>query len=438
MFEAAQEQMLFHFEDEDKPLGAVIKVVGVGGAGCNAVDRMIEDGLSGVEFIAVNTDAQALINSRADNRIQIGVDLTRGLGAGGNPNRGLLSAEENEESLRTAMDGADMVFVTCGEGGGTGTGAAPVVAKISRELGVLTVGVVTTPFRMEGGRRGAQAAKGIAYLRQHVDTLIVIPNERLLALVPEDVTFLQALKMADSVLHQATKGIADLITIHGVINVDFADVRSVMHERGDALMGTGAQSGENRARRAAEEAISSPLLEDVSITGARGVLVNVTGSETMTLAETAEALRVVHDAAGDDANIILGAVVQPTMEDAIRVTVIATGFNDSADVGRDEEQDLIAERLAAASIPVPQVCEIPTYTAPRPAACAVNGASREPRSHDLAIVPGAAAAETRQSESVDTPAFIRAGAAAPGRGLARKDASSDDLEVPTFIRRQMD
>ncbi len=452
MFDEAREQMLFHFDEEEKPLGAVIKVVGVGGAGCNAVNRMIEGGLSGVEFIAVNTDAQALMNSRADNKIQIGVELTRGLGAGGNPNKGLLSAEENEDSLRGALDGADMVFVTCGEGGGTGTGAAPIVAGISRDLGALTVGVVTTPFRMEGKRRATQAAKGIAFLRQHVDTLIVIPNERLLALVQESVTFVDALKIADGVLYQATKGIADLITIHGVINVDFADVRSVMHERGDALMGTGVQSGENRAKRAAEEAISSPLLEDVSISGARGVLVNVTGSETMTLIDTSEALKVIHDAVGDDANIILGAVVKPDMEDEIHVTVIATGFNGVEEVDRkEEEEDLIAKRLEAASVPIPQEIE-PERAAERSRTRMLRpvGDERpqqerqvdlEPRrrlpSLDLSIVPGPRA-ETRGEGSIDTPAFIRAGGGSPGGASGAKGSDSEDLEVPTFVRRQMD
>ncbi|MAE70637.1 MAG: cell division protein FtsZ [Gemmatimonadetes bacterium] len=444
--------MLFHFDEAEKPLGAVIKVVGVGGAGCNAVNRMIEGGLSGVEFIAVNTDAQALMNSRADNKIQIGVELTRGLGAGGNPNKGLLSAEENEDAIRVALDGADMIFVTCGEGGGTGTGAAPIVAGISRDLGALTVGVVTTPFRMEGKRRATQAAKGIAFLRQYVDTLIVIPNERLLALVQESVTFVDALRIADGVLYQATKGIADLITIHGVINVDFADVRSVMHERGDALMGTGVQSGENRAKRAAEEAISSPLLEDVSISGARGVLVNVTGSETMTLIDTSEALKVIHDAAGDEANIILGAVVKPEMEDEIHVTVIATGFNGIEEIDRqDEEEDLIAKRLEAASVPLPSELE--------PARASANDRSqllqpvgdkqirtgrdldREPRrrlpSLDLSIVPDPKVEMGREG-SLDTPAFIRAGGGNATGTSGVRESDSENLEVPTFVRRQMD
>lgn len=453
MFDEVREEMLFQFDEDQGPVGAVIKVVGVGGGGCNAIDRMIEDGLGGVEFIAVNTDAQALINSRADNRIQIGVNLTRGLGAGGNPNKGLLSAEENEEAIRAALEGADMVFVTCGKGGGTGTGAAPIVAKISRELGALTVGVVTTPFRMEGKKRADQSAKGIAFLRQQVDTLIVIPNERLLALVGKDVPLMQALRTADDVLYQATKGIADLITIHGVINVDFADVKSVMQERGDALMGAGCQSGEDRARLAAHEAISSPLLEDVSITGARGVLVNVTGGEGITLAETTEALGVVHDAAGDEANIILGAVIDPSLGDQVRVTVIATGFNGGDVVEREPEEDLIAQRLQEASVPVPGANSDRAPAMPR-----VDGGEYRPsvnqreleedelvrddrlrsdqlRSLDLTVVAGG----RRPEQSREVPTHVRERLNRQGRrNGGRRESGGEDLEVPTFVRRQMD
>ena len=363
-----REYMTFEFAEPGLCPGASMKVVGVGGAGCNAVNRMVEDGLSGVEFIAVNTDAQALMNSKADNRIQIGIELTRGLGAGGDPGRGCASAQESEAALRAALEGSDMVFVTCGEGGGTGTGAAPVAASIARELGALTVGVVTKPFRVEGGRRLKQAVKGIEELRKQVDTLIVIPNQRLLALVGQDMPFREALRMADAVLYKATKGIADLITIPGEINVDFADVRAVMLERGDALMGTGSGTGDERSTRAAQEAISSPLLEDVSIAGAQGVLVNITGGPDMTLTEVEEALRVVHDATGEDANIIFGTVVDELLENELRVTVIATGFDhDVEGVPSDPTFPTFGKRSYASTLPVdPRPVLVPA-PAPAPA-----------------------------------------------------------------------
>src|SRR6187402_2244551 len=288
---------------------AVIKVVGIGGGGVNAVNRMIEVGLKGVEFIAINTDAQALLMSDADVKLDIGRELTRGLGAGANPDVGAKAAEDHSDEIEEVIKGADMVFVTAGMGGGTGTGAAPVVARIARSLGALTVAVVTRPFEFEGRRRLQIAEEGLRELREKVDTLIVIPNQRLLAIVEKHTPLKEAFRVADQVLHYATKGISDLITVPGLVNLDFADVKTVMAERGNALMGAGHSSGPNRAYEAAQCAVSSPLLDDVSISGAEALLVNVTGGESMTLHEINEAVTVVVDAAGRDANVIFGAVI---------------------------------------------------------------------------------------------------------------------------------
>ncbi|MDR0347518.1 MAG: cell division protein FtsZ [Coriobacteriales bacterium] len=307
---------------------AVIKVVGVGGGGTNAVNRMIEAGIKGVEFIAVNTDRQALLMSDADIIVHIGEDLTRGLGAGGNPEIGAQSAEENRAEIRAALAGADMVFITAGEGGGTGTGAAPVVAEIARdEIGALTVGVVTKPFGFEGRKRRMQAEDGISLLASKVDTLIVIPNDRLLQIVEKKTSLLDAFRIADDILRQGTQGITDLITIPGLINLDFADVRTVMKNAGTAMMGIGTASGENRAVEAATAAISSKLLE-ASITGATRILVSVAGASDMGLIEVSEAADTVTEAADSEATIIFGSVIDDTLNDQVRVTVIATGFND--------------------------------------------------------------------------------------------------------------
>lgn len=317
--------MPFEFAEE-KGLQANIKVIGVGGAGGNAVNRMIDDGLSGVEFIAINTDGQVLEQSKAAVKIQIGKMLTKGLGAGANPEVGRRAIEENADEVEVALAGADMVFVTAGMGGGTGTGAAPVVAKIARAQGALTVAIVTKPFDFEGKKRTGRAEEGLSELRRHVDTMIVIPNQKLLAIADRNTLLTDAFGMADNVLYQATKGISDLITVAGLINCDFADVRTVMMEMGAALMGTGEAQGEDRAARAAQQAIGSPLLENVAIAGAKGVLINVTGGPDMTLFDVNDATSRVYDAAGSDANIIVGAVIDPAMEGTIRVTVIATGF----------------------------------------------------------------------------------------------------------------
>src|SRR5215210_5915216 len=306
---------------------AVIKVVGVGGGGTNAVNRMVDAGLKGVEFIAVNTDAQALQMTDADIKLQIGSELTRGLGAGANPEVGYAAANESRDDLKEALKGADMVFVTAGEGGGTGTGAAPVIAEIAKhEIGALTVGTVTRPFQFEGANRQRQADEGVRRLGEMVDTLIVIPNERLLSIVERRTTILEAFRAADDVLRQGVQGITDLITIPGLINLDFADVRTIMHDAGSALMCIGSASGENRAAEAAMTAISSPLLE-TSVEGATGVLLNITGGSDLGLFEVNEAAEIVQSASAGDSNIIFGAVVDDSLGDEVRVTVIATGFD---------------------------------------------------------------------------------------------------------------
>jgi cell division protein FtsZ len=306
---------------------AVIKVVGVGGGGTNAVNRMVDAGLRGVEFVAANTDAQALAMCDADIKLQIGNDLTKGLGAGANPDIGQGAAAESRDDIKEALKGADMVFVTAGEGGGTGTGAAPVIADIAKnEIGALTVGVVTRPFSFEGAQRGRAAGDGIDKLRDHVDTLIVIPNDKLLATVDRHTTILDAFKAADDVLRQGIQGITDLITIPGMINLDFADVRTIMQDAGTALMGIGTAGGENRAVDAAREAISSPLLEE-SVEGATGILLNITGGHDLGLFEVNEAAEIVNSAADANSNIIFGAVIDDAMGEDVRVTVIATGFD---------------------------------------------------------------------------------------------------------------
>ena len=304
---------------------AVIKVVGVGGGGTNAVNRMVDSGLRGVEFIAVNTDAQALLMTDADVKIAVGQKVTRGLGAGANPDVGRDAAIESRDQLKEALKGADMVFVTAGEGGGTGTGAAPVIAELARELGALTVGVVTRPFSFEGRRRADQAERGIEALRDRVDTLIVIENNRLLQVVEKNTSIVESFRMADDILRQGVQGITDLITVPGLVNLDFADVRTIMSDAGSALMGIGAASGTNRAAEAARAAVSSPLLE-ASIEGATGILLNITGGSDIGLFEVNEAAEVVTSAADQNANVIFGAVIDDSVGDEVRVTVIATGF----------------------------------------------------------------------------------------------------------------
>ena len=312
---------------------AVIKVFGVGGAGANAVNNMHIGGLEGVQFFAANTDAQALASSPVENKIQLGNEITKGLGAGADPDIGFAAARESAEEIRKSIEGADMLFITAGMGGGTGTLASSVVAEIAKDVGCLTVGVVTKPFLFEGKRRMRNAERGIEQLKRHVDTLITIPNQRLLSVAGRNTSLLDTFRRADDILYQAVKGISDLIIFEGLVNVDFADVRAVMAEMGMAMMGTGEGIGENRAIDAAEKAISSPLLEDISIHGARGVLINVTASPDVTLQEVNEAADLIHSEAHEDANIIWGMVIDPELEDRVRVTVIATGFG-----SREEEK----------------------------------------------------------------------------------------------------
>ena len=331
--------------------GARIKIVGVGGGGGNAVNSMIERGLEGCEFIAVNTDMQSLTNNLSPVKVHVGKQLTRGLGAGANPEKGASAVEEDRDEICQVLMGADMVFVTAGMGGGTGTGGAPVVAEIARSQGALVVGIVTRPFDWEGQRRKAQSELGIAELKKHVDTLIVVPNQKLLSIIDKRTGFKEAFHKVDDVLYNATRGIAQIITGHGIVNVDFADVRTVMQDMGDALMGTGTAGGEYRATEAAQNAISSPLLEGISIAGSQGVLINITASSELTMMEVDESVKIVHEAVGPDANIIFGVVLDDDLGDNMMVTVIATGFN-KAKEHRPPTQQQIALHAAAPQLPV--------------------------------------------------------------------------------------
>jgi cell division protein FtsZ len=382
--------------------GAKIRVVGLGGGGGNAISSMIKRGLHGVDFFVINCDLQALERNEAPNKIQIGKNLTRGLGAGADPSIGHRAVEEDRDEIARALTGSDMVFVTAGMGGGTGTGGGPLVANIAKSVGALVVGIVTRPFNCEGKKRMAQADAGIEELRKQVDTCIVIPNQKLLSIVERATPLQEAFDIANQVLYGATRGISELIIVPGLINVDFADVRTVMREMGDAVMGSGVGSGENRAVEAAHAAISSPLLEDVSISGAQGVLVNVTGGPTMSLVEIDEATEIIREAAGEEANVILGAVVDENATDEIMVTVIATGFS----------------RRSGASIPIR-------------AGKAVRVIDR---------IPSGAA----ELQKLDEPAFVRRGVDItinPYRGeeeIDRQKIDKADPEKPAFLRKIMD
>ena len=318
--------MLFEFDPlaEQK---AKLKVVGVGGAGGNAINRMISTNMEGVDFIVINTDAQDLENNAAEQKIQIGSTLTKGLGAGAQSTIGLEAMETDREAVQTLLEGADMVFITAGMGGGTGTGAAPVIAQIAREMDILTVGIVTLPFNFEGPKRMNRGLAGISEMRKTCDTLLIIPNQKLMSIVDKNTTLTAAFHLADSILNQAAKGISDLINVHGMINLDFADVETIMKNMGEAIMGTGVATGEERAVLSAQQAIASPLLDNASISGAQGILVNITGGKDLTLHEVDEATSIIFEEAGNDANIIFGAVIDPKLEEEIQVTVIATGFN---------------------------------------------------------------------------------------------------------------
>jgi len=371
---------------------ARIKVIGVGGGGQNAVNRMIEEGIEGVEFIAANTDAQALTLSKAPIRVRLGDKLTRGLGAGGDPEVGRKAAEESADELYNVLKGADMVFVTAGMGGGTGTGAAPVVSQVAKECSALTIGVVTRPFTFEGGRRSQAAESGISKMKEHAHTLISIPNDRLLQIADKKSSLQDAFRMADEVLHQGIQGISELITIPGLINLDFADVRTIMSEGGAALMAVGRGSGEDRAKTAAEQAISSQLL-DITIDGARGVLFNVTGGPNMTLFEVNQAAAIIRETAHPDVNLIFGAVIDPDMGDEIRVTVIATGFERSGVPRR------ALERLTTRT---EKTASLPTHF-------------------------------TRPSESVSVGAELKP-ASESKPASSSPSINSDDLDIPTFLR----
>jgi cell division protein FtsZ len=432
--------------------GAKIKIVGVGGGGGNAVNSMIERGLSGCEFIVVNTDLQALASSASPVRVHVGKQLTRGLGAGANPSVGRDAVIEDREELSQVLAGADMVFVTAGMGGGTGTGGAPVVAEVARSLGALVVGIVTRPFDWEGRPRKDKADGGLAELKQHVDTLIVVPNQKLLSIIDKRTGFREAFHKVDDVLYNATRGIAQIITGHGIVNVDFADVRTVMANMGDALMGTGIATGEYRAAEAAQNAISSPLLEGISIAGSEGVLVNITASSDMTMMEVDEAVKVVYDAVGPEANLIFGVVLDDEIGDGMMVTVIATGFN-RAKEGRVNQtaaapQEKYASSPTMAQPQQTQIQQPQQAPAPRPVA--------EPPK-EIGNVP----VGLNELEKYNEPAYMRRGAGLHRAGYdikkkeeeqqqaqqqqeqkeeeqqyeVRKQASADK---PAFLRRIMD
>jgi len=389
---------------------ARIKVVGVGGGGGNAVNTMIAAGLPGVDFIAANTDSQALKANLAPIKMQLGEKLTRGLGAGGNPEVGKRAAQEDVERLREYLGEADMIFITAGMGGGTGTGAAPIIAKVAKELGSLTVGVVTKPFTFEGKRRMKQAEEGMKELKASVDTLIAIPNQRLLSVAGRNSSILETFKKADDVLLQAVRGISDLITVHGLINLDFADVRTIMSEMGMAMMGAAIAQGENRAVEAAQKAISSPLLEEVSIQGARGVLINITGGPDLSLHEVNEAATLIQEEADEEANIIFGAVIDESMGDEVRITVIATGFGEHAEVGEKPRPGPRDVRAAGAGEgrPVKRLgllaedeLDVPTWQRRRQEPpVAARGAQR----------PAPKAADEEPARDFDVPTFLRRGA----------------------------
>ncbi len=424
--------MVFEY-DETSTQNARMKVVGVGGGGGNAVNRMIEEDLEGVDFISVNTDAQVLKLSKADVRIQIGQKLTRGLGAGARPEVGAQALEENRDEMRRALEGADLVFITAGMGGGTGTGAAPLIAEMAREMGALTIAIVTKPFMFEGKKRMKQAEQGLAELKRAADTMIVVPNERLLAVVGKGTSFKDALKKADEVLLHATQGISDLIRVTGEVNVDFADVRTVMSNRGAALMGTGFGRGENRAMEAAQEAISSPLLDNISISGAAGVLINITGGMDLAIDEVTTISSIIQETAGDDAEIIFGAVHDPSMKEEVRVTVIATGFDrdtspQAVRVERTMDNVIRPDFRSAQRTGTGGADIAGTRTAypPRPA-FEPRDARMEPRPEPL-----------RPAEPRPEPVQPTGGTPVHKFPVRPEPKVPSDLEIPTFIRRQMD
>jgi cell division protein FtsZ len=448
--------------DETFDARAKMKVIGVGGAGGNAVNRMVNAGLSGVEFIAVNTDAMALESNQAAVRIQVGERITKGLGAGANPEIGRLAVEEDRERIVSVLDGADMVFITAGMGGGTGTGGAPVVAEVARELDILTVAIVTRPFLFEGKIRDRNARKGIDDLRKYVDTIIVIPNQKLMSVVDRKTPLLDAFRTADDVLYQATRGISDLISVPGLVNLDFADVKTIMKGMGDALMGTGEAEGEDRAVTAAEGAIHSPLLDDISIVGARGILINICGGEDMTLYDVSDATQTIYNAVGEEAeaNIIFGAVTDPSMNGRVRVTVIATGFNESTvqSTPKAPVVEQVRPKLSLlAKAPEPKAEQMSfslvspqvqvSQEAPVAKVTPVEVSREvEPMTVDeveeSAGQPCVAEEPEEREEHLEVPPFLR-------RDSQRREAQvfvskgqvithyEDDMDVPTFLRKQM-
>jgi cell division protein FtsZ len=421
---------MFEFVEEFN-LNARIKVIGIGGGGGNAVNTMIGGKLNGVEFLVANTDAQSLDASRAPVRIQLGGAVTKGLGAGANPEIGRRAALEDQETIKEYLAGSDMIFITAGMGGGTGTGGAPVIARVAREVGALTVGVVTKPFIFEGKKRMRQAEEGIAELKSSVDTLIVIPNQRLLSIAAKTTTMLEAFQKADEVLLQAVRGISDLIITPGLINLDFADVRTVMAEMGLALMGASTATGENRAIEAAQRAISSPLLEDISIQGARGVLINITGGPDLCLHEVNEAASMIQEEAHDEANIIFGAVIDETMLDEIRITVIATGFGE----GKDERKPVITSSGHVSSMnSLNTINHVPHNV---PSAANVNQIKNKKVVHLGTIVDDLDAPTWQRkkpgSEEVETVTLSKS-----TLQLSTGQEEDDKYDIPTFLRRQMD
>ena len=417
---ARVDSMRIRLGDDPRRLGARIKVMGIGGGGSNAVNRMVRAGFPGVEFIVANTDVQALQQSVAPIKVQLGEKLTKGLGAGADPEVGRQAALEDTERLLEVLDGADMVFVTAGMGGGTGTGAAPVIASLAAEIGALTIAVVTKPFIFEGGRRSKQAERGLADLRQSVDSVITIPNERLLA-VDRGLTLLKAFEAADDVLRQAIQGISDLILVPGLINLDFADVKAIMSGMGVAVMGTGVADGPDRAVEAARKAVSSPLLEDASVQGARGVIINITGGPDLGIGEVSDASQIIHQAAHEDANIIFGAVVDPTLHSSVKITVIATGFGE----GRE------GRAASSAQTPVDLQHYSSWYRGRQDAA--------QPVADTTSTTPSI---QVRRRSVISVPAQARAvvGGAPiepPEQGSAGNDDGSP-LDVPAFLRRNRD
>ena len=405
---------------------ARILVVGVGGAGCNAVNRMIDEGIQGVEFIAINTDAQALLLSNAPKKLRLGEKLTKGLGAGGNPEIGRKSAEESAEELYKALSGADMVFVTAGMGGGTGTGAAPIVASISKELGALTIGVITKPFTFEGPHRMNSAEVGYENLREHVDTLIVIPNDRLLSIADKRLGLVDSFKLADDILRQGIQGISELITIPGLINLDFADVRAIMSEGGAALMAVGRGKGEESARQAAEAAISSQLL-DISIDGARGVLFNVTGGNNLSLHQVNQAAAIIRENAHPDVQIIFGAVIDPNMNDEVRITVIATGFE-----RQTNPRPYGASRPGLAGRVTPDTPNTSIYPYPVKEPNPPTAAPQE-QSENVSM-PSAASVPFGMESTPEEPIPVSPVTERTDQSSGRSDDPSRDLDVPAFIR----